>query len=140
MEQTSSLDPCHTSALGSGKYRLEGLESVSRGALVTRPAHLIKPLESTMETVGLSVNRQVVFLPTYGESSFGNSVGYPPNHRSEVGLLLEVTCTKQTGQVSMSLKASSKDVQVVRCRVLAQAQSCLCLRVCRRRCLFCYVV
>lgn len=53
-----------------------------------------------METVGLSVNWQVVLLPTYSESSFGNSVGYPPNHCSKVGLLLEVTCTNRPDRLA----------------------------------------
>ena len=36
------------------------------------PGDLIIPCESSMETVGLSVNGQVVLLPTYGDSSFDN--------------------------------------------------------------------
>lgn len=76
---------------------LQGLWCATRCGPITCSTHLVKPSEASMETVGLSVDGQVVLLPIHRESSFGNSVGYPPNHCSKVGLLLQVTCTDRQG-------------------------------------------
>lgn len=68
------------------------------------PTHLIKPSESSVQTVGPIVNGQLIFLPVHHECSFGNPVGYPADHRSEVGLLLEVPCKDMALQHFLKLQ------------------------------------
>lgn len=70
--------------------------------LPSATTHLIKPSGSSVQAVGPVVNGQLILPSVDCERSFGNAVGHPANHCSEVGLLLEVPCKAMGGQ-SMSI-------------------------------------
>lgn len=78
--------------------RRDGVKPVTSGLDPVPLTHLIKPSDSSVQTVGPIVDGQLILLPVQCECSFGNPIGHPANHGSKVGLLLEVACKDRGGQ------------------------------------------